>query len=320
MNRSFISRVYPLLILAALLFGQLLFMNQAFGQESLRTRVIDGKKYLLHKVVPKESWSSVSRKYSVEIPDLQKANPGVTTLKIGQIIQVPASTAEVSPVKPISSPKSNGKEVYHTVVKGETMYRISKQYGITVDELQKLNNLTGTTVSVGQKLIVSKGAKPIEIKPEPVVQQTPVEVTDKPVENPVKEPAVVNIPRSEEKIFKPDTPVVSSTNSRSGSTEKDIKSGSAVDKISETGVAAWITEGDLNQNKFYALHRTAPVGTIIKVTNRMNNNSVFVKVVGVLPDTGDNDNILIKITQAAAQRIGALDQRFQSELTYGVSK
>ena len=72
----------------------------------------------------------------------------------------------------------------------------------------------------------------------------------------------------------------------------------------------------MNQNKFYALHRTAPIGTIIKVTNRMNNNSVYVKVIGILPSTGDNENILIKITQAAAQRIGALDQRFQAELSY----
>jgi rare lipoprotein A (peptidoglycan hydrolase) len=85
-------------------------------------------------------------------------------------------------------------------------------------------------------------------------------------------------------------------------------------------VAAWMNEGDLNQNKFYALHRTAPVGTIIKVTNRMNNNSVFVKVVGLLPETGDNNNFIIKITQAAAQRIGALDQKFTAELSYGISK
>lgn len=91
-------------------------------------------------------------------------------------------------------------------------------------------------------------------------------------------------------------------------------------KLRKIGVAAWLTEADLNQSKFYALHRTAPVGTIIKLTNRMNNNSVFVKVVGPLPDTGDNNSIIIKITQAAAQRIGALDQKFTAELSYGVTR
>ena len=92
-----------------------------------------------------------------------------------------------------------------------------------------------------------------------------------------------------------------------------------VEQVNETGVATWFNDQELNQNKFYALHRTAPIGTIIKVTNRMNNNSVFVKVVGVLPATGDNDNIIIKITSASAQRIGAIDQKFTAELSYSVT-
>jgi hypothetical protein len=52
----------------------------------------------------------------------------------------------------------------------------------------------------------------------------------------------------------------------------------------------------------------------------MNNNSVFVKVVGTLPDTGDNNAAIIKITQAAAQRIGAIDQKFTAELSYGLAR
>ena len=98
------------------------------------------------------------------------------------------------------------------------------------------------------------------------------------------------------------------------------KETTGANKIVETGVVSWFGDGDLNQNKFYALHRTAPIGTIIKVTNRMNNNSVFVKVVGALPTTGDNENIILKITQAAAQRIGALDQKFQAELNYAIAQ
>ena len=50
-------------------------------------------------------------------------------------------------------------------------------------------------------------------------------------------------------------------------------------------MASWIRDGDINQSKFYALHRNAPPGTIIKVTNRMNGDYVFVKVVGTLDPT-----------------------------------
>jgi LysM repeat protein len=49
------------------------------------------------------------------------------------------------------------KKRYHEVKKGETLYRISKQYGITVDELRRLNKLSSNQpIEVGQKLLVSK--------------------------------------------------------------------------------------------------------------------------------------------------------------------
>ncbi|MEE9233143.1 MAG: LysM peptidoglycan-binding domain-containing protein [Nitrospirales bacterium] len=44
----------------------------------------------------------------------------------------------------------------HTVLKGETLYRLSKQYGVTVDDLKIWNNLFDNTIHVGQKLVVSK--------------------------------------------------------------------------------------------------------------------------------------------------------------------
>lgn len=44
----------------------------------------------------------------------------------------------------------------HTVVKGETLYRLSKQYGVTVDDLKAWNNLPDNTIHVGQEIVVSK--------------------------------------------------------------------------------------------------------------------------------------------------------------------
>ncbi len=44
----------------------------------------------------------------------------------------------------------------HTVAKGETLYRISKQYGVTVDKLKGWNGLTDNTIHVGQQLVVSQ--------------------------------------------------------------------------------------------------------------------------------------------------------------------
>lgn len=48
--------------------------------------------------------------------------------------------------------------VSYTVSKGDTLYSISKRYNITVKELQNMNGLNGTTLNIGQVLVV----KPIE--------------------------------------------------------------------------------------------------------------------------------------------------------------
>ena len=43
---------------------------------------------------------------------------------------------------------------YHTVKTGETLYRVSKNYNISIDELKRLNSLTSNTIFIGQKIIV----------------------------------------------------------------------------------------------------------------------------------------------------------------------
>lgn len=62
------------------------------------------------------------------------------------------SKASTAPPKPAVA----SQEKYHTVQKGETLLKIAKKYGITVEELRKLNNLSkGQSVKVGQRLLVS---------------------------------------------------------------------------------------------------------------------------------------------------------------------
>lgn len=53
------------------------------------------------------------------------------------------------------TPKTeNSTELYHTVIKGDTAYNISKKYNITIDQLKKLNNLSDINIKLGQKLRV----------------------------------------------------------------------------------------------------------------------------------------------------------------------
>lgn len=44
----------------------------------------------------------------------------------------------------------------HIVIKGDTLYSLSRKYGLTVADLKKINSLDSNTISVGQVLIISK--------------------------------------------------------------------------------------------------------------------------------------------------------------------
>ena len=79
---------------------------------------------------------------------------------------------------------------------------------------------------------------------------------------------------------------------------------------------AAVIDGNSDTKKYLALHRTAPIGTIMRVRNEMTNLSVFVRVVGKLPNTGANNNVLLRLSQAAQEALGALDGKFRVEVSY----
>ena len=58
------------------------------------------------------------------------------------------------------------------------------------------------------------------------------------------------------------------------------------------------------------------MGTIMQIRNEMNEQIVFVRVVGAVPNTGDNDKVVVKISKKAFDRLGAVDKRFPVELSY----
>jgi murein DD-endopeptidase MepM/ murein hydrolase activator NlpD len=66
---------------------------------------------------------------------------------------------------------------YHTVRKGDTLYALSKRYGVTVAQIQKLNNMSGTNLSIGQRLKIKEipKAKPKPPPPPPAAEPAPAE-------------------------------------------------------------------------------------------------------------------------------------------------
>ena len=88
---------------------------------------------------------SIAKKYGVSVDELkEKNNLSSNALSINQILIIPTKDETVD--------EDNGD--YYTVVAGDTLYGIANRYGLTVDELKSLNNLTSNTLSIGQKLLI----------------------------------------------------------------------------------------------------------------------------------------------------------------------
>jgi len=83
---------------------------------------------------------------------------GTLSAKVSELEKrmVPSQTSKKGSAESPKQTKAVQKR-FHEVKKGETLYRISKQYGITVDELRRLNKLSpNQPIEIGQKLLVSK--------------------------------------------------------------------------------------------------------------------------------------------------------------------
>lgn len=92
-----------------------------------------------------DSLYSISKKTGVSIDKIIEANNLTSTvLQIGDRLVIPGSNT-ISPDVP------NDKYI---VQKGDSLYSISKMFGVTVDELKRLNNLSSNLLSIGQELII----------------------------------------------------------------------------------------------------------------------------------------------------------------------
>ena len=68
-----------------------------------------------------------------------------------------ASALGIAPEAPTNSlPGSSRSPAVHIVKPGETLYRISRQNGVTVDKVRKWNKLPDDIIEVGQRLIVGQ--------------------------------------------------------------------------------------------------------------------------------------------------------------------
>jgi len=299
------------------------------------------QKVITHTVGPKESLSSIGRLYNINGRELANYNKieyekGLT---IGQVLKVPVNTAatqattkevavpakEAPAVKtPVTvAPKEKGTPIYHTVAKKETLYHISTLYNkVPVADIKKWNNLTSDALSEGSKLIVgyssaktaaakttavTEVAKP---KKEEVVQKTePVEakpVADKKdIAVPVKNAQVVEVP-AKAADFR-------------GGFFKNVYEEQSRDRrqVTETGSGGvFKSTSGWEDGKYYCLHNSAPSGTILKITSNATGKTIYAKVLDLITDIKQNNGLIIRISNAAADALGVTDNKIECTINY----
>ena len=264
--------------------------NISIRQDSIGTENINGKRYVIHKLGTKETYYQLSRTYGVPVNEIMQAN-NKKTLRVGDTVRIPRGAAiETRPTLPTANTKNNAPVLVnpnditeYKVGKSETLFAISRRFGIPVEDIKKINNLSSDSLREGQILKIPNHALP---QPEPVVQQ----------------PIVPEI--------------ITENNPIDDSAFKGNKYG--IRETKEKGVGVWLNELENNEHTSLALHKTAPIGTILKITNPMNRSVTFAKVVGKFNENHETQGAIVILSKSVASSIGILDKRFQVEITYGL--
>ncbi len=114
----------------------------------------EDKNYVFYEVKPLETLFSLSKRFDISQEELIRHNPELTDgLKAGQILKIPKKKKEIETDSP-----ADGKYIYHQVKPKETIYRITKRYNISVEELMKLNPRLKEGLKAGMTLRIPRPA------------------------------------------------------------------------------------------------------------------------------------------------------------------
>lgn len=227
---------------------------------------------------------------------------------------------------------------------------------LPLETLKQWNNIKGDAVKTGTQLIVgylkvktelsalAKGGGSKTISSAPVKAEEPKvvvpEVVNKPVEEKVaerpeekltrkqKREAAKAAAKSEEEIktttVKETPTVTESPKAVSGKNtggpgfkslyDQQKKNADITEATGDAGV--FKSTSGWSDNKYYCLFSNATAGTIVKVTNPATGKSVFAKVLDNIPDIKLNEGLLIVISSAAADALGAAEANFNCSLSY----
>jgi LysM repeat protein len=285
----------------------------------------------------------------LKIPGQHAAAATTTPVAVTKTPEVKKEIVTKEPeVKKEPVAEKNATPIYHTVAKKETLYHISTLYNkVPIADIKKWNHLTSDALNEGAQLIVgyTKGnAAPVVTKKEEVkAPDTKVADAEAKKEMKKKEEAekkaandmAETVKHQEDKVVNKETPpppppvknVEVVTTPVNNTKAVDFKGGifknlfeeqtKGRSLITETGAGGiFKSTSGWEDGKYYCLHNNAPAGTILKITNTATGKTVYAKVLDLITDIKQNNGLIVRISNAAADALGVTDNKLDCTINY----
>ncbi|GAA4792372.1 hypothetical protein GCM10023231_20570 [Olivibacter ginsenosidimutans] len=287
--------------------------HNLISRDSIGVENQNGKKVILHKLESKESYYSLARKYHLTPKDIIDFNTN-KSLKAGDIVKIPTGQPFESE-QPIAAVKNKSDQaakdggtalssqstesIEYKVGAKETLFAISKRFGVSVDAIKKANNLTDNSLKADQV----------------------IKIPNTSVEKAATDPAVEKKVISDDELNTASNKVDELTTNKEDTTETPKEDSTpanryGIKQVTASGIGVWMDDLNGESGKMLALHNAAPIGTVIKITNPMTNRTTYAKVVGKFNETSDNKDAIIVISKSVASLIGVIDRRFRVNISY----
>ena len=114
--------------------GQILYIPES--------NIIEETNYTIYKIEPGDTLYKIAKQFNTTIDIIKEYNNlNNNILQIGQILQIP-------------NQKIESQNRVYTVKRGDTLYKIANNYGVTVSEIMNLNNMDSTLLIIGENILI----------------------------------------------------------------------------------------------------------------------------------------------------------------------
>lgn len=239
------------------------------------------QKVFIHVMEPNQTLYSLSRFYGLTLEELYFYNPKNQggRYEVGSEITIPVPNRSILRYRPTDYHDSLYVPICYVVKRGETLFNIAHRiFKLPVDTIMDRNYMMTPALFIGQRLHV--GWMSIKGIPDNARQFNGHPIWKK-----------------------------SFSFKRKYLTEKTRKR-----EYSRKGPAVFI-KGAKSTSDLFVMHRHAPIGSVVAVTNPMKRRTVYAKVVAKIPNTYDA-NIEIVVSPKVGKMLGVRDQKFYVKTKY----